>query len=215
MFDPIFLIENSITGLFSGTASSALASSAVKTAATATAVGYGLSRSKTLLEGAEQAGGKYGYGNLAKRVGIGALAYGSAALLTGGIGSLAGGAVGLGAAGYMINKAGWGSSETAEKAQSKADLAFDIKKSISDKIGKPSAGGGFGTDTKSIFNGSLDLVSDTYFQAEAESAKEKSGGWGSAIFDSMVKPLFKSRFAKVAIPTMIASIKSFPLICIP
>lgn len=187
---------NSITGLFSGTTSSALASGALSTAATTTAVGYGLSRSKTLLEGAEKVGGKWGKG-----LGIGALALGSAGLLTGGIMTYAGGAVGLGAAGYMINKVGLGSSRSAEKAQTKSSLAFDIKKSISDKIGKT---GGFGTDTKSIFNGSLDLVSETYFKAEAEQATKKAG-WGSALKDSLVKPFFKSRFAKVAVPTMIAS----------
>jgi len=186
---------NSITGLFSGTTSSALASGALSTAATTTAVGYGLSRSKTLLEGAEKAGG-----TKAKLFAGGTLAA-LAGYATGGM-SYAGGIVGLGAAGYMINKVGLGSSRSAEKAQSKASLAFDIKKSISDKIGKT---GGFGTDTKSIFNGSLDLVSETYFKAEAESAKEKSSGWGSALMDSMVKPFFKSRFAKVAVPTMIAS----------
>ena len=98
----------------------------------------------------------------------------------------------------MINKVGLGSSETAEKAQTKASLAFDIKKDISSIITS-------GKDKKSIFNDSLTHVSDTYFKTETESAKKKSGGWGSAMMDSMVKPFFKSRFAKVAVPTMIAS----------
>jgi hypothetical protein len=182
---------NSITGLFSGTTSQALASGALSTAATATAVGYGLHRSKTLLEGAEQAGG-----TKAKLLAGGTLA-GLAGLATGGM-SWAGGIVGLGAAGYMINKAGWGSSGSAEKAQSKSSLAFDIKKHISKSIITS------GTDKKTIFNKSLTHVSDTYFKAEADKATEKSG-YGSALMDSMVKPFFKSRFAKVAVPTMIAS----------